>query len=76
MGFEDREWFRKDRAGRAKLAWNDRRGELELADTPKRRWRPRVPVWLRGSFQFLGYLSATLVLAWIVLYLVVPALTQ
>jgi len=72
MGTQDRDWHRKDRRERAKLVWNEGRGELRLADNPKHRWRFRVPFWLGEAFRMVGYLAATLAIVWIVLYLVVP----
>lgn len=76
MGTEDRDWLRRERKRRAKLVWNEGRGELELADSPKRRWRLRVPFWLREVFRLLGYLAAAFVLGWIMLYLVVPVFSR
>jgi hypothetical protein len=74
MAQDDRDWYREDRKRRDRLTWNEKRGELELDEQP-RRWRLFLPpVWLRETFRFLGYLAATLVLAWIVLYLLAPIL--
>jgi hypothetical protein len=76
MGTQDRDWLRKYRNRRAKLVWNEGRGELELTDRPKSRWRLRVPFWLRESFRLMGYLATVLVLGWIVLYLIVPIVSR
>jgi hypothetical protein len=74
MAQDDREWFWEDRKRRDRLTWNEKRGELELDERPRRRRLLYPPFWLRETFRFLGYVAATLVAAWIVLYLVVPIL--
>lgn len=75
MPQDDREWYWKDRKRREGLVWNEKRGELEF-DSRRRRSRLRLPGWLRETFRFLGYLAATFVLAWIVIYLVAPWLAR
>lgn len=76
MGTEDRDWHRKDRSKRARLVWNEGRGELRLEDNTKRRWRLRAPFWLREVFRLLGYLAATFAIGWILIYLVLPLLVS
>jgi hypothetical protein len=74
MAQDEREWFWEDRKRRDRLVWNEKRSEIEFEGQPKRRRLFSRPFWLRETFRYLGYLAATLVLAWIVLYLVVPIL--
>lgn len=75
MPQDDRDWYWQDRKRRERLIWNDKRGGLEF----EQRQGPmqlRMPAWLREAFRFFGYLAATLVLAWILLYLVAPLLAR
>jgi hypothetical protein len=74
MTQDERKWFWEDRKRRDRLVWNEKRGEIEFEGQPRRRRRFLPPLWLRETFRYLGYLAATLVLAWIFLYLVVPVL--
>lgn len=73
MGQEERDWFRLDRKRRDALVWDELRPEHELVLLKR---RLIVPAWVRESFRFLGYFAATLVFAWIFLFLVVPLLTR
>jgi hypothetical protein len=74
MAQEDRDWYREDRKRRDRLTPKETRGEPERDKKPSQR-RPFLPTsWLRETFRFLGYLAATLVAVWILLYLVVPIL--
>lgn len=75
MPQDDRDWYWQDRKRREKLVWNEKRGELDF----EQRSRMSVltpPRWLREVFRFIGYLAATIALAWIVLYIVAPMLAR
>jgi hypothetical protein len=76
MAQEDRDWFWEDRRRRERLTWNEKSGELEFDEQSRRRRLLRPPFWLRETFRYLGYVAATLVLAWIFLFLVVPLLMR
>jgi hypothetical protein len=54
MGTQDRDWYREKRKKKRPLRWNDRRGEVEFDEPPRRRrWRwpyrlrPGLPWWVR-----------------------------
>ena len=62
VSIEDRDWFQADRRRRAKLVWNDRRGELEFdRERLKRRFRwpyrlrPDLPLWVRRTLRQVPY---------------------
>jgi len=74
MSQDERKWFWEDRKRRDRLVWNEKRSEVEFEEQPRRRPRFFPPMWLHETFRFLGFVAATLVLAWIFLYLVVPIL--
>jgi hypothetical protein len=74
MAQEDRDWYREDRKRRDRLTPKETRGEPERDEKPRQRRLFRPPFWLRETFRLLGYVAATLVAAWIFLYLVVPIL--
>ena len=75
MSQDDREWYWQDRNRRERLVWNEKRGELEF-EQRSRRSALSPPHWLREVFRFIGYLAATIALAWIVLYIVAPMLAR
>ena len=73
MGTQDRDWYRDELKKRQRLRWNDRSGELEYDQPPRRRrWRwpyrlrPNLPWWARELVRqtlFWGVI-AMVYLAW------------